>query len=596
MSLQRLPRHPLTLVLVAALVTLAGACSTDSPSEPRRETPPPGGGGGGAASYVVTVTVQPGTISAGSTEPVIVTVRAVRTDNGQPAPTGTLAQVVASAGSFGAVGGPASAIIELTNGSGQVAYFPPLDSAGTVVIRATVAGSAGQANLVIEEPATFFISHVEPATGSPQGGEQVTIVGNAFEEPVRVEFGGVNARVLSVSESRIRVITPPTGNKTGTTTVPVSVTINLNEEDVATDTLGGAFTYVPGGGPGVDQPAIFSVTPTTGANEGGTNVSIIGEGFQTPVQVEFCGGSVCLEAQVLSVSPGRIEVRSPAATGFGSSLRNSSVDIRVRNLATGLTATRTGAFQYGIQIRVTGLAPDVVDADAPALVTIFGEGFESPLQVLAGGIQQQVISVTGTQVTFRPSPFPINGCPPPGAIVGSRGITVRLLTSGTDVSAPAPGLSFSANVPRPVITGINPTNGPAAGNTLVTITGTGFDPPVRIEFGNVAGSVQGTPTATQAQVRTPAFTGSFPTETCTAAGGAPGTRQTPVAVDVTLQNLDTTCEDVLPGGFVYNPDGTCIPNEAPEVECTDGFDNDSDGFIDAADPECTGPTDDDESA
>jgi len=132
-----------------------------------------------------------------------------------------------------------------------VAYFPPVDvGTGTVIIQARLESSIGQAALQILEPATFFIASVEPNVGSPNGGEPVSILGGGFETPVRVTFGGVPAQVESVAPNRIRVTTPPSTASVpvgGTLPVAVSVTINLNEIEQASDTLPSAFIYSRGG-------------------------------------------------------------------------------------------------------------------------------------------------------------------------------------------------------------------------------------------------------------------------------------------------------------------------------------------------------------
>ncbi len=550
----------LSLWMAVGVLALVGSCTSNSPTEPSRTPAPPPNTGGGAATYNVTVTLNPGQIPAGATDPVTVTVRATRTDNGQVAPNGTLAVVSVLQGHLGTATGETSVTIELNGGTGSVLYYPPADAEGSLLVQASVAGSVGQASLDIEGTATFFISYVDPSFGSPQGGDTVTIHGSGFDTPARVTFGGSNARVLSVNPGSIRVVTPAAANKTAQTTVPVSVTINVNEAEQATDTLSGAFTYTPGGNQ-PDQPAVYSITPTSGPNEGGTQVSIIGAGFQAPVEVDFCNGD-CVAATVQSVSSGRIEVVSPPATGFGAVLRNSAVEVRVRNVNSGLSAVSPLDFRYGIGLTVTGLSPDVVDADDPGLVTIFGEGFESPLLVLANGTSQQVVSVSGTEIVFRPSAITVNGCPEPGAVVASRNISVRLLNTNTETASPV-ALKYTANVPHPQLTGLSPTSGPEAGNTLVTVTGSGFVAPVRVLFGGATGTTQSVG-ATQVQARTPAYTGDFPTTACTADGGVPGTRKTPVSVDVEVSNLDSGCSDTLPGAFVFNPtDSTCVPNEAP---------------------------------
>ena len=88
----------------------------------------------------------------------------------------------------------------------------------------------------------------------------------------------------------------------------VSVIINLNEEGQATDSLSPGFSYVNGGGGGILQPTVFSVTPSSGPNEGGTQVTINGDGFEAPVAVDFGDVGNEVAAQVVSVSRTRIVV------------------------------------------------------------------------------------------------------------------------------------------------------------------------------------------------------------------------------------------------------------------------------------------------
>ena len=203
---------------------------------------------------------------------------------------------------------------------------------------------------------------MSPNTGSPQGGETVEILGGGFDPPIRVTFDGVAATVLSSSGSRISVRTPaladglPAGE---TRPVTVSVTINLNEEGTATDSLPSGFTYTNGGGGGILQPTIFSVTPASGPNEGGTEVVINGDGFEAPVQVKFGDGSSDAnfdgaEATVLSVSRTRVVVRSPATScssaGCAQPTPNLLADILVKNLNTG----RFTVAIVGVQVRQQG--------------------------------------------------------------------------------------------------------------------------------------------------------------------------------------------------------------------------------------------------
>lgn len=608
--------HPLAafagLLLVGLAFGLAG-CDADSPSEPAQQPGPPPGTGPGGTAFNITVTLSPGQVPAGSTDPVQVTVRVVRADNGQPPPNGTTVVLTASAGAFGTPDGPASVVVQTANGQALASFFPPLTvGSGTVLIQARLEGSFGQATLRIAEPETFFIASVAPSTGSPNGGEEVTILGGGFESPVRVTFGGVPAQVLSVSPNRIRVLTPPSPQPVpvgGTLPVAVTVTIRLNEPDQAVDSLPSAFIFARGGT--VNQPLIFSVTPASGPNEGGTRITINGEGFQEPVQVFFGDGASAadftgIEASVLSVTGNQIVVLSPSATGFGQNNLNQVVDILVKNLQSGFSTIAQSAFQYGggggpIPF-ISAVGPTIGPFTGGTRVTIHGQGFDEPVAVAIGGIGQAVISVTGTQIVFRTSAITVASCPANGRINGGE-VTVTNIETNERANS---GINFTFEVPVPRIISVSPTSGPQAGGTAVTISGQGFEPPVRVRFinqGSFTAAVTSSSTTSIGATTPQVPNSALDTEACDDnADGTAGERYIRTSFDVQVENLTTGCTDTFDGAFTYVPtDQSCRndvgePPPPPPSQCTDGFDNDSDGLIDAADPQCTSPTDDNEAA
>jgi hypothetical protein len=305
----------------------------------------------------------------------------------------------------------------------------------------------------------------------------VRIIGQEFEEPVRVFFGNLPAEVLSVTSGTIRVRTPRNDNvpqppALGRLPVDVAVTINVNELEEQTDTLVSGFTYVRGGGGSVDlQPVIFSVTPNVGPNEGGTRVVINGDGFQSPVQVLF-EGPVSLEAEIESVSRTQIVAISPAAVGFGAANRNQTVSITVRNLNNGLSATRQSAFRYGIAFQVFGIDPDEGPFFGGTQVTIFGEGFDEPLVVDIGGVRQQVVSVTGNEILIRTAAIRVTSC----ADQTSGNVTVRHLESDLSASSPE-AFTYLVEEFGPVIDGTVPSSIPQSGGNL-TIQGRNFRAPL----------------------------------------------------------------------------------------------------------------------
>jgi hypothetical protein len=416
--------------------------------------------------------------------------------------------------------------------------------------------------------------------------------------------------VLSVSPTQIRVRTPsatqagvnvPVGQAVP---VAVGVTINVNEANQASDSLANGFTYAQGGG--IQQPVILGVTPSSGTNDGGTQVRIVGDGFQAPVQVFFGQGTADsfngVEANVQSVTRNEIVVLSPAARGFGQDNLNRLVNILVRNLNTGFSTVRPAAFQYGSRVLITTMGPGSGSYLGGTRVTIQGQGFDEPVAVSLGGVGQQVISVTGTQIVFITSGVPVTTCPSNGRI-SVTGVGVTNIETGDSATA---NLGFDFIVPLPQIFGVSPNTGSI--NSTVTISGQNFASNVQVLFGDATNGssapiVSQTASSIVVRVPTPPQGFTFATEPCDGNGdGIPGgTRNIPTPISVTVRNLDGTgCAATLSNAFTLNPPNTTCANDnstpppPPTVQCNDTFDNDGDGFIDAADPQCTGPSDNSE--
>ncbi len=612
-------RHAIRLSLAFALAAVLGC--TSSPTEPS-------GGGGGTispkppdpvVSFNVTVTANPGQITVGSGSSSTITVEVRRNDNGQPPPDSTEVTLSTTLGAFGSTAGAQSVVLQLVNGRAQAQLFATADS-GTATVRATVNGNTGATNVGIGQPATFFVSSVDPNIGSPQGGEQVAILGGGFQQPVRVTFNGAAATVRSVSGSRI-VVTTPSAAAAGvdigvgeTESVSVTVTINVNEIDQAQDTIANGFTYALGGG--TEQPQVFGVDPPSGSNDGGTQVVITGTGFQAPVQVLFGTGTSAasfngVSATIVSVTPSQIVAITPPARGFGQDLQNQVVDLLVKNLNTGFSTVSTDQFKYGVDVLITSMGPGSGPATGGTLVTIHGQGFDEPVAVsfhFATGnvsVAQAVISTTGTQIVIRTGPAPLPAQCPANGLISVDAVNVVNIETGDGAEA---DLGFNFILPLPQIFGISPSSG--SPGATVTISGQNFAPNVQVLFGDPTNGSSAqilSTSSTAISVRVPSAPQgfSFITEPCDGNGdGIPGgTRLTPTPITVTVRNLDGSgCVSTLTNAFLLNPPNTTCtgdtstPPPPPTVQCNDGFDNDGDTLIDAADPQCTGPTDTSESS
>lgn len=562
--------HVKCLLLALALVGLpflVYGCSADSPSEPVDRNPGPPPGSGGSSTYNITVTVTPNELPAGSEDPARINVQVRRADSGQAPPNGTTVVLSVNGGDLGSDGsGIQSTTVQLVGGAASILLYPPATEVSSVLVQARLENSIGQASLALSEAATFFVSFLEPATGSPSGGDVVTIRGGGFERPVRVTFDGVAAQVQSVSSSQIRVVTPPSRAAVGvgeTLSVGVTVINALNTPDQETDSLQDGFLYTRGGGGPPAQPQVFSVTPASGPNEGGTRVTIRGEGFQAPVQVFFGDGNTAnnftgVEATVESVSANQIVVITPSATAFGQSNLNETVNVLVRNIGNGFATVVPSAFQYGSDVLITSISPSEGLFSGGQLVTIFGQGFDEPVAVEMGGVGQSVISVTGTEIVIRTSAIDVDDC------ADESGPT-QVVNIETGDSATGP--TYTYRVPDLVITNVSPSSGPQSGGTDVTISGFNFFEPVRVTFvvggdtftANVL-SVDGGGGAGSVRVDAPGVpSGVFDTETCDDNGdGTVGERYIATAADITVLSLANDCSDTFQGSYIYTPsDRSC---------------------------------------
>ncbi len=571
-------RNAVRLFFALAFVVALGC--TSSPTEPKGSggtpqtpKPPPT-----TVSFNITVTASPGEITAGSTGSSTIVVNVVRSDGLVPA-DGSTVHVTTTLGVFGSLGGTNAVDLQLVNGRASATLFAGADT-GTAAITATFSGFSGATNVRIGQAATFFVSSVSPGVGNPQGGETVQILGGGFSAPVRVTFNGATATVKSNTGNSITVVTPSAaaaGVTVGvgqTVPVTVAVTINVNKPNQAVDTIPQGFTYALGGG--TQQPAVFSVTPTLGTNDGGTVVTIVGDGFKAPVQVLFGIGSSAtsftgVEATVQSVTATRLVVVTPAARGFGQNLSNQVVSLLIKNVDSGFNTLAPQAFQYGTNVQITAMTQGTGSYLGGTRTAIQGTGFNDPVAVsftFGGiGIAQQPVSVTGTQIVIITSPAPLSGTCPKNGLISSTGVSVTNIDNGNSASAP---IGFNFQVPLPQISGVSPATGSSGAG--ITITGSGFSTlpnNVQVLFGdatsgstatNVTVVNQGNITAT-----VPSKPAGFTFDTTPCPTGSTGTRKVPTPINITVQNLDTTCLATFRGFSLVPPPP---PPDAPECTAT----------------------------
>ncbi|MDQ6800167.1 MAG: IPT/TIG domain-containing protein [Acidobacteriota bacterium] len=237
-------------------------------------------------------------------------------------------------------------------------------------------------------------------------------------------------------------------------------------------------------------PTITTIVPTTGPPAGGTQVTINGTNFRTPVRVLFdIGDGNPQEAFVVSVSPTQIVVITPRINlTTGQTKAADVIVITQAGTAAESRVVKTQGFTYQNAV-LTPVIRTVQPTSGPigggTRVTIIGDAFQQPVQVFFGSAEAQVLSVTFDQIIVM-SPRGSDTAPGgSGVVTGPVPVTVRNVGSNTTGSSP---VQFRYT-PKMQITTVGPTEGPFTGGTRVRIDGIGFDDPLAVSVAGVAAQV-----------------------------------------------------------------------------------------------------------
>ena len=235
------------------------------------------------------------------------------------------------------------------------------------------------------------------------------------------------------------------------------------------------------------DPVIDSVSPATGRPAGGQTIRITGRNFAGPLRVLFVPeNGTPIEAFVVSSTETTIDVVTPGVNlAVGQQLAADIVVITQAGTATERRAERTGAFTYTTQQltpRISTATPNSGPVVGGTRVEIFGDGFESPVQVLFGSAEARVISVEFGRIEVEAPTARDTSSDGSGVVTGPVDITVRNINSQTSAVLPG-GFRYVSAVQ---ITAAGPTEGPFTGGTRVEIDGVGFVGPVAVSIGGVA--------------------------------------------------------------------------------------------------------------
>ncbi|RLE21912.1 MAG: hypothetical protein DRJ65_14985, partial [Acidobacteria bacterium] len=471
--------------------------------------------------------------TASDTEPFVgsvVAISASATKDGAPVPDGTTIEIsVAYAGNesnpqFG-LGSIGTTVHRLASTGGTVTTSLIAETEGPYSLRAKVNTAtdnltvtyihrSGSTTLQVYQP-------LLPNIGSLNGGEEVRLNGKGFKSPAEVDFevNGVTypAILIDGQESEplsadgfVTVLTPYISDLTDEQRLQdwssaVTLRVGIGTADQQNEMLPGAFTFLGGEPPPpgpesyLGPPAIYLVTPDHGQSSGGEQVTILGRNFRgtvtdadgnitdTPVAVDSVtfGGVDCV---VLSVSAEgtQIVVQTPRYSNIPLDA-DAAVDVVVSTSFESFgpfTATLTGGFVFLADEptpEITAISPTGGPIDGGEQVTIFGHGFQAPLQVTFGTLEAIGVEVNDDQgladqdtiICVTPD-YSQQDQEPPVAV----DVVVRNILTGK-VSAAAT-YTYGDNL---YISGNTPAEGGAGDNII--IYGSGFEAPLQVDFGAI---------------------------------------------------------------------------------------------------------------
>jgi hypothetical protein len=308
----------------------------------------------------------------------------------------------------------------------------------SVVVNVLVEGKANKSDTLsgafAYQPAPTVTS-ISPLFGIVAGNQEITINGTGFLEGASVALGPILCKdVIVDSPIKIRCTTP--ASIAGTKALSVR-----NYDGQKSSSI--VFTYSP-------VPIVTSVSPSSGALAGNTNVTLYGVGFEATSQVSF-GSSSCTDFTRLSGSVATC--KTPANLGGGE------VNVSILN-TDGQTSSTISAYTYQAAPTITSLDKTGGALAGGATILVTGTGF-----------------LPGSTMTFGSSPCTGNGymsptifrCINPSSPAGTVDITIT--NPDGQFGTLAPGYTYR---PAPTVSSVSPNLGSTIGGTDITVTGTGF--------------------------------------------------------------------------------------------------------------------------
>jgi hypothetical protein len=216
-------------------------------------------------------------------------------------------------------------------------------------------------------------------------------------------------------------------------------------------------------------PSITSISPNSGPTSGGTAIAITGSNFVSGASVRI---GATLATSVIVANANTITATTPAGT---AGLQN----VTVTNPG-GLFVIFSNGFTYTTQTgpvpTLSAVSPTSGPSTGGTPITLTGSNFVSGATVRVGGTAATGVSFVNTSTLQATTP---------AGTVGAQSVQVTN-PGGYSVTLPSAFTYTSATPVAPTLTSVTPRNGPRTGGTLITLSGTNFQPGAVVRVGGTA--------------------------------------------------------------------------------------------------------------
>lgn len=390
--------------------------------------------------------------------------------------------------------GATVAAVVVANSPTQITATSPALTAGSVDVTVMTAGGTSATGAASKFTYTGqpTITAISPVKGPTGGTGNVVITGSDFVDVTSVRFGLANASFQRDSDNQITAVAP--AGSAG------SVSVTVTAAGGGSSGGNNQYTYVA-------APTLAGLSPAQGPVSGATSVIISGTNLSDATEVRF--GSAL--ASITANSSTQITATSPPA---------SAGAVQVTVTTAGGTSTTGGGSEYSyLEVPViSSISATQGPLGGGDVIAIIGTGLANATAVQFGASGSVIGSNTDTQITVT-----VPASVTPGTV--QIGVTT---SGGSSQSGPSSAYTYLA---VPTVGAISPTQGPAAGGTLVTINGTGFTSTASVSFGSTSAATVTYVSATEISATSP--------------GGASGT------VDVRVETIGGTSATGVAGRFAY---------------------------------------------